>query len=273
MNRFLIEIKNADVYLRSAKILSAIHWTMRENENWAIVGNNGSGKTTLMRLVFGELIPVYGGEVHWFSNREQTPIWDIRRKIGYVSAEYQADYDHNITGLEVVESGFFSSIGLYHPVTPKQKETALEWMDFLGIAYLASKRYRRMSYGEARRTLLARALVNHPALLILDEACNGLDIPTKEVFLDAVEKLSHIKTRLIYITHHIEEITPSITHVLYMKDGGVFLQGKKQDMLKDKILSEALNCRIALKKNSGRYWIASCTKNQKEPAKRRRKTS
>ncbi|OGW15308.1 MAG: ABC transporter, partial [Nitrospinae bacterium RIFCSPLOWO2_12_FULL_47_7] len=240
MTRFLIEIKNADVYLRGAKILSGIHWTMGMHENWAVVGNNGSGKTTLMKLVFGELIPVHGGEVHWFSNREHTPLREIRNKIGFVSAEYQADYDQNITGLEAVESGFFSSIGLYDTATKKQKKTALEWMDFLGITNLAGKRYRRMSYGEVRRILLARALVNHPALLILDEACNGLDIPAKEVFLSTIEKLSRTKTRMIYITHHIEEIVPTITHVLYMKDCQIFSQGKKQAMLKNKVLSNAL---------------------------------
>ena len=137
-------------------------------------------------------------------------------------------------------------------------------MDFLGITNLAGKRYRRMSYGEVRRILLARALVNHPALLILDEACNGLDIPAKEVFLSTIEKLSRTKTRMIYITHHIEEIVPTITHVLYMKDCQIFSQGKKQAMLKNKVLSNALNCRITLKKNAGRYWIASCAKNRQK---------
>lgn len=264
MKSFLVEIKNADVYLRGMKVLSSIHWTMGPGENWAVVGNNGSGKTSLMRLIFGELIPIYGGEVHWFSNHEHTPIWEIRDKIGYVSAEYQANYDQNITGLQVVESGFFSSIGLYQTVTSKHKKTAMEWMDFLGIAPLAEKRYHRMSYGEARRVLLARALVNNPALLILDEACNGLDIPTKEVFLDTIEKLAQTQTRLIYVTHHIEEITSSITHVLYMKDCRIFMQGGKKDMLKSKVISQALNCQITLKKTSDRYWITSCTKNRGE---------
>ena len=264
MNDFLIEIKNADVYLKDNKVLSSIDWTMRADENWAVVGNNGSGKTSLMKLIFGELIPIHGGEVHWFSNREHTPIWEIREKIGFVSAEYQADYDQNITGVEVVESGFFSSIGLYHPVSPRQKKTALEWMHFLGIERLADKKYRRISYGEARRVLLARALVNHPALLVLDEACNGLDILTKEIFLETLEKLAKTNTRLIYVTHHIEEITPSITHVLYMKDCKIYLKGKKQAMLRDKVLSEALSCRITLKRNSGRYWITSCSKTMEQ---------
>ncbi|MBI4384843.1 MAG: ATP-binding cassette domain-containing protein [Nitrospinae bacterium] len=257
-DNFLVAVKNVETYLRGDKILTSIDWTLRANENWALVGNNGSGKTTLLRLIYGEIIPVHGGEVYWFGKREQPALWEIRGKIGYVSAEYQANYDQNVTGLEVVESGLFSSIGLYKTVTRKQKRTALEWMDFLGIGRLASKRYRRMSYGEARRVLIARALVNHPSLLILDEPCNGLDIPSRETVLETVEKLARRATRVIYATHHVEEILPSITHVLYMKDGQIHMQGKKREMLRDETLSKALGCKIRLRKNSGRYWVADC---------------
>jgi len=154
-----------------------------------------------------------------------------------------------------VVSGLFSSIGIYEKISSKQKQTALEWMDFLGIGRLAQTGFKKMSYGEARRTLLARALVNRPSLLILDEPCTGLDIPTKEVFLRTLEKLSTTQTRLIYVTHHIDEIMPFITHLLYLKNGTIFNQGAKEDMLTDAVLSGALNCPVTLKKNHGRYWI------------------
>ncbi|GJL79263.1 MAG: putative ABC transporter ATP-binding protein YlmA [Nitrospinaceae bacterium] len=251
----LVKIRNATVYLGGYKILSSINWTMSASENWAVVGNNGAGKTTFMKLVFGQLIPLHGGDVHWFGNPELTPLDQIRKKIGFVSAEYQEDYRYNICGWEVVASGLFSSIGIYETISSKQKQTALEWMDFLGIGRLAQTGFKKMSYGEARRTLLARALVNRPSLLILDEPCTGLDIPTKEVFLRTLEKISATQTQVVYVTHHIDEIMPFITHLLYLKDGKIFNQGAKKDMLADEVLSEALGCPVTLKKNQNRYWI------------------
>ncbi len=269
MENPLVQIRNALVYLNGHKVLSSIDWTMQSQENWAIVGNNGAGKTTFMKLVFGELIPVHGGEVRWFGRPYLTPMDQIRPKIGFVSAEYQENYRYNILGWEVVASGLFSSIGIYEKITLGQKQTALEWMDFLGIGRLAQTGFRKMSYGETRRTLLARALVNHPTLLILDEPCTGLDIPTKEVFLQALEKLATTQTRMIYVTHHIDEIMPFITHLLYLKDGKIYEQGKKDDMLTDSVLSGALDCPLTLKKNDGRYWITgSRPKTPVQPTKR-----
>lgn len=255
MENPLIEIKNAEVYVKGTHVLSSINWTMRQNENWAMVGNNGAGKTTFMKLIFGELIPVYGGEVHWFGHREHRPLSDVRKRIGFVSAEYQENYSRNITGWQVAASGFFSSIGLYDRVSEKQKQGAFRWMEFLGIRHLAQRGFHQMSYGEARRVLLARALVNHPELLILDEPCAGLDIPTRELFLETLGKLSRTRTRLIYVTHHIDEIMPFITHVIYLKGGKVARQGRKREMLTDQVISDALDCRITLKENLGRYWI------------------
>jgi ABC-type molybdenum transport system ATPase subunit/photorepair protein PhrA len=147
MENPLVKIHNAVVYLNGYKVLTSIDWTMQGNENWAIVGNNGAGKTTFMKLVFGELIPVHGGYVRWFGQPELTPMDQIRPKIGFVSAEYQENYRYNILGWEVVASGLLSSIGIYEKISQTQKQTALEWMDFLGIERLAKTGFRKMSYG------------------------------------------------------------------------------------------------------------------------------
>ena len=229
---------------------------MREKENWAVIGNNGSGKTTFMRLIFGELIPVYGGEVRWFGNQENTPLSEVREKIGYVSAEYQNSYDRPALGWEVVASGHFSSIGLHEEVTPKQKQAAFDSMRYLGIENLSQVPYRQMSYGEARRVLLARAMVRRTRLMILDEPCTGLDIPTRETFLETIEKMSRKRTRMIYVTHRIEEIMPCITHVLCLKNGEIFKQGKKEAIMTSKTLSRALGCSLVIQENSKRYWLA-----------------
>ena len=253
-NSYLIRIRNATVFLKDQRVLNAIDWTVGEKENWAVVGNNGSGKTTLLKLLFGELLPVEGGTVHWFGSDAWHGLFEIRRQVGFVSAEYQESYDQNVTGLEVVESGFFSSIGLWQKVPARQKQSAEGQMQFLGIEHLARRRFRSLSYGEARRVLLARALVNRPRLLILDEPCSGLDIPTRELFLTTLQKLSK-RTRLIYVTHHIEEILPAITHILYLKNGQVVDQGNKERLLKDEVLSRVLGCKVRIQPANGRYWL------------------
>jgi len=256
MESFLVEIKNADVFVGGNPVLKSLSWTMKEGENWAVVGNNGSGKTTLMKLIFGEIIPVYGGQVHWFGQREHTPLLEVREKLGYVSAEYQNNYDRPATGWEVVASGFFSSIGLHESVTPEQKESALKAMAHLGIEYLGNTSFRQMSYGEARRVLLARAMVHRTKLLILDEPCAGLDIPTRERFLQTLQKLAQKSTCMIYVTHRIEEIMPCVTHVLFLKDGQVAAQGKKEEMLNSETLSRVLGCSLSVEKKTDRYWLS-----------------
>ena len=255
---FLVKIKNADVYVGGNRVLNSLNWSMGENENWAIIGNNGTGKTAFMRLIFGELIPVYGGEVRWFGNKQRSPLSEVRKKISYVSAEYQSGYDRPALGWEVVASGLFSSIGLLEEVTPQQKQTAFKSMNYLGIEYLGNTSYNQMSYGEARRVLLARALVRRPRLMILDEPCAGLDVPTRETFLESLEKLVRKRTQIIYVTHRIEEIMPCFTHILYLKNGKVFKQGRKEVMMNSQLLSKALDCSVKVEENYNRFYASIC---------------
>jgi len=269
MKNWLIRIRKADVFLNGKQVLHNIVWTMKRKENWAVIGVNGAGKTCFMKLIFGELIPIDGGEVRWFGNEEHGPLIDARKRIGFVSADYQEKYSPGTLGRDVVVSGFFSSIGLYQRASQEQKNTASDWMEFLGIQDLSDEPIGRISYGEARRLLLARALVNHPDLLILDEPCAGLDIPTREHFLQTLGKLAKTKTQLIHVTHHIDEILPLTTHVLYLKNGTLFSQGEKKEMLTGPKLSDAFDCHIKLKKSSGRYWITDSRPNKSKRSVKR----
>ena len=254
-----LEVNNVEVvYNNGHTALSNVTFNLDKGVIAALVGINGSGKTSFRRIIFGELIPVYGGEVRWFGNKERSPLSEVRKKISYVSAEYQSGYDRPALGWEVVASCLFSSIGLHEEVTPQQKKTAFKSMNYLGIEYLGNTLYKQMSYGEARRVLLARALVRRTRLMILDEPCAGLDVPTRETFLESLEKLVRKRTQLIYVTHRIEEIMPCFTHILYLKNGKVFKQGRKEVMMNSQLLSKALDCSVKVEENYNRFYASIC---------------
>ncbi|SVA04888.1 uncharacterized protein METZ01_LOCUS57742 [marine metagenome] len=147
-------------------------------------------------------------------------IWDIKRRIGNVSSEFQVQYRESVSVLKVVLSGFFDTIGLYQPVTGKQKETALNWMKFLEIEYLAKIDFTRLSYGQQRLVLIARALVKSPALLILDEPCQGLDRANRNRVLTLIDQIGHQSaTQIIYVTHVASDQLNCIHHELCFEEG------------------------------------------------------
>jgi molybdate transport system ATP-binding protein len=233
---FILQIDQADVFFGNNKVLHDINWSVNTGENWAILGKNGAGKSTLLKLIAGGIHPAWGGKVQRFGLPELTSLWDIRNKIGMVTSEIQAAYTYDITGIEVIQSGFYSSIGFDQALTKEQQDIARTWIDFFSLATVCQKSMLRMSYGEQRKILIARAMVNKPHLLILDEPCSGLDSTARSDFLDTLEKLSSTGTNIIMITHHLDELIPSITHVLIMDRGSIYAQGKKHHILKSKKL-------------------------------------
>lgn len=198
-------------------VLKNFNWTVRNGENWKIVGPNGAGKSTLLSLITADNLQAYSNEIHMFGKQRGTgeSIWDIKRRIGHVSSEFQVQYRESVTVLKVVLSGFFDTIGLYQPVTEKQKETALYWMKFLEIENLSEIDFTRLSYGQQRLVLIARALVKSPALLILDEPCQGLDRANRNRVLTLIDQIGHHSvTQIIYVTHVASDQLKCIHHEL-----------------------------------------------------------
>ena len=198
-------------------VLKNFNWTVRNGENWKIVGPNGAGKSTLLSLITADNLQAYSNEIHMFGKLRGTgeSIWDIKRRIGHVSSEFQVQYRESVTVLKVVLSGFFDTIGLYQPVSEKQKETALNWMKFLEIENLAEFDFTRLSYGQQRLVLIARALVKSPALLILDEPCQGLDRANRNRVLTLIDQIGHQSvTQIIYVTHVASDKLKCIHHEL-----------------------------------------------------------
>ncbi len=235
--RSLIMMRRVNVYIDDKNILRDIDWEMKGGENWAVLGKNGAGKSTFLRLISGGHRPASGGKIRRFGRGNSGSIWDIRKKIGYISPELQAEYDEDMTGEEVVLSGFFSSVGLYRSVTTGQRRISGDLMRLLGIEKLARKRAGRMSYGEFRKVLIARALVNEPALLLLDEPFSGLDRPSKKDLARFIGKVSRNSTGVVLVTHHRDEIITSISHVLVLDHGKITTQGRKEEVLRDDVLS------------------------------------
>jgi molybdate transport system ATP-binding protein len=216
----LVEMRATTVKYDQVTVFENLNWTMKAGENWAIIGPNGAGKTTLLSLIAGDHPQAYANEIYLFGKRRGSgeSIWDIKKQLGIVSAEFQIRYRKPITAAEVILSGFFDSVGLYHHGTAAQKEIAGQWIDIFQIRHLARRPFSRLSYGEERIVLLARAMVKFPLLLILDEPCQGLDRNNREKILNLVEHIGrHRQTHILYVTHHADELPDCITHILQLK--------------------------------------------------------
>jgi len=230
----LVQIENANVFLERRKVLHSVNWTLRAGEHWAIVGANGAGKSTLLKLIAGDLHPALGGRVKRFGFTAKNTLWELRRKIGFVSPELQATYREAITGADVIASGFFSSVGLMRMPGLRLRKRVGQLVAQLGLGSLAAKSALRMSYGECRRVLLARALVHQPQLLVFDEPFDGLDAAARREMSAVLEKAVRQGTTLIVVTHHASDLPECITHVAELDAGRIVSQGPRSKDFDDR---------------------------------------
>lgn len=195
-------------------ILEGLDWSVKQGESWALLGANGSGKSTLLSIVCADNPKAYSNSITLFDRKRGTgeSIWDIKRRIGYISPEMHLYYNEDITTMRVVNSGFFDTIGLYTSPTEQQCDIALQWMHCLGIEHLAERSFTSLSSGEQRLALLARVFVKDPQLIILDEPLHGLDVTNKQLVIQVIEEFLKRKDKtLIYVTHYRNEIPKAVT--------------------------------------------------------------
>ena len=226
-----IHLKHVTVRLEGKRILDDVTWTMRQGENWALVGPNGSGKTTLLSLIQGDNPQTYALDIRLFGVRSETnnTLWQLRRQIGWLSPELHLHYPMDWSVLEVVCSGFCNNIGLYEPCTRRQRAAARGWLRRLGLAGRAKQSFGELSLGDQRLVLLARAVVKKPMLLILDEPCQGLDTAHRLSLLTIVDRIiAQTHAGLIFVTHHAREMPRCINHVLELKAGRIHRSRKKR---------------------------------------------
>lgn len=193
----------------SRTILKELDWEVKNGEKWALFGPNGAGKSTLLSLIYADNPQSYANTLYLFDRKRGTgeSIWDIKKRIGYVSPEMHLYYMENVPTLNIVSSGFFDSIGLYRKCSPEQEKIALTWMSVLGIESLKERSFLTLSSGEQRLALLARAFVKDPDLIILDEPLHGLDVSNKKKAAGIIEQFcSRPGKTLIYVTHYPHEL-------------------------------------------------------------------
>lgn len=213
----LVEMRGVCVRWGDTVVLDGLDWVMRRGENWAILGPNGAGKSTLLELVYGDNLQAYANDVRLFGRRRGSgeSLWEIRARIGIVSAALQSRYRSADTVREVVASGFHDSIGLYRQPSAAERGEAGDWIGSLGLMSLAERSYAELSSGERRMVLVARAMVKRPELLILDEPCEGLDPANRARVLGLVDAIGRGgATSLLYVSHVETELPACLTRVL-----------------------------------------------------------
>ncbi|MAD58468.1 MAG: molybdenum ABC transporter ATP-binding protein [Porticoccus sp.] len=254
----LLDILNTTVYRDDKKVFDRFSLTIKNGESAAIIGPNGAGKSSLLKLLSREIYPVVGkNSFVKILDLELPTLWDLRKKIGFISADLQTEFVPDISGLGVIISGLYNSIGLFHhqDISDKDLERGKKILEYLGIMQLKNRRFRQMSTGQQRICLLGRALIHDPDHLILDEPTSGLDIRSSHQYLKIIRELLCDGKTILLATHHIDEIPPEIKRVILMKDGKIFGDGKKEILLKEKKMSELFNIQLRVLCSNGFYQV------------------
>jgi len=254
----LLELRNICVMRGQTAALDDFSLRIGADEHVAILGPNGCGKSTLIKTITRECYPVVRedsgikilGEESW-------DVFSLRARLGIVSNDLMASVTGEANGRDVVLSGFFSSISIFsnHTVDPRQRQLADAALAQLGISHLAERPVSEMSSGEARRVLIARALVHNPRALLFDEPCNSLDLGAQHTVRQAMRTLANSGIGIILVTHELPDIVPEIQRVVLMSRGRIVADGPKEEMLQVERLSQLFGVKVDLARRDGYYHL------------------
>lgn len=219
---FAIRMTDTTIRYGENTILRNINWAVRKGERWNVSGPNGAGKSTLLSLITADNPQAYANEIWLFDRRRGTgeTIWDIKKKIGFVSPELHLYFDTGATTAAVIASGLFDTIGLFRALNEEQEAAVENWIQLLSLQPFRNRRLAQLSTGQQRMVLLARALIKNPPMLILDEPCQGLDGQQTTQLRDIVTTLCEtFGTTLIYVSHYQQELPACIDHWLRLDKG------------------------------------------------------
>ncbi|MCU0395104.1 MAG: ATP-binding cassette domain-containing protein [Chitinophagaceae bacterium] len=217
-------LDNVSVAYGDKPVLQQVSWTVKRGERWLLHGPNGAGKSTLLSLITADHPQTYSNKVYLFDKRRGSgeSIWDIKKRIGFVSPELQMYFQQTATCYHTVASGLFDTIGLFRTLHPNDEERVQQWLQLFGLVKDQHKPFRSFSAGEQRLILLVRALIKNPPLLVLDEPCQGLDEQQTQTLLRWIDAicLAGEKT-LVFVTHYQHEKPACIDKTLSIYAGRV----------------------------------------------------
>ena len=254
----LIELRNVTVMRGDNIALRDFSLTIGAGEHVAILGPNGCGKSTLIKTITRECYPLaQAGSLVEILGRSLWNVVDLRGMLGIVTNDLMTQCTREITGFDVVLSGFFSSIGIWpnHHVTERMREKASEVLAFLDAMHLAEKPVDEMSSGEGRRVLIGRALVHGPIALLLDEPSTSLDLFAQHELRETVRKLARSGIGILLVTHHLSDIVPEIERVILMRDGRIVADGPKEETLTAAALKDLFGVEVELSRRDGYYHL------------------
>lgn len=239
-------------------VLDGINLRVGVNEHIAVLGPNGCGKSTLIKTITRECYPVanHGSSISILGERNWN-VFELRSLLGIVSNDLMSSCTSEATGLDVVLSGFFSSTRIFpnHTIDPKHRELAEAALLQLGVAHLGERAVEEMSSGEAKRVLIARALVHKPRALLFDEPSNSLDVSAQHRLRETMRALANSGIGIILVTHELPDIVPEIERVVLMAKGRIVADGRKEEVLQTETLSRVFGLNVKLACHDGYYHI------------------
>ncbi len=257
-----LELRDVGYRREGRAILSDIDWTVEAGESWIVLGRNGCGKTTLARIATLWEHPSSGTVSVLGEQLGHTDVRALRERVALVSAAMTDMVRARLTAAEVVVCALHGALEpWWHTYTATDHERARHLLAEQGVGDLSDREFGRLSSGERQRVLLARALMAHPGLVVLDEPNAGLDLGGREELVDRLDVLAadDSSAPMVLVTHHVEEIPPAFTHLLALRSGEVMTSGPIEDVLTAEMLSECFGVSVVLRRHQtdrGTRWNA-----------------
>jgi len=254
----LLALEHVTVMRGERAALCDVTVRVESGEHVCILGPNGCGKSTLIKTITRECYPLaQEGAAISILGKERWNIFELRSLLGIVSPDLLASCTTDATGRDVVLSGFFSSTRIFphHEPSPELLKKTDAALARLGISHLAERAVAQMSSGEAKRTLIARALVHEPQALLFDEPSNALDIAAQMQLRETMRELAQAGLSILLVTHHVSEIIPEIERVVLLQDGRIIADGAKEKILTSEQLTKLFGARVEIARRDGYFHL------------------
>ena len=256
MGEVALRLAGVGVTRDGRDLLTQIDWEVAADQRWVVLGPNGSGKSTLVRIAALQLHPSRGDVDVLGERLGRTDVRSLRRRVGYAAAALADQLRPTITARDVVMTARHAALEpWWHTYDDADRTEAIDRLARLGVAELAEREFGTLSSGERQRVLVARTLMGDVGLVLLDEPSAGLDVGGREWLVTGLDALAAESTTpaTVLVTHHVEEIPPSFTHALLLRDGAVLAAGPIDQTLTEASLSETFDLRLELSRRNGRW--------------------